>query len=385
MDEDAASPARRHAGAAAKGRGGARRYATYFGRLLFSCAFGGALLWALHRGGAPLIPDAATFAQVRWWTLPVYVTLLAVSAYFRAVRWRLLLRPLADVSAGSATSAVMVGTAAVLLLPLRLGEMVRPYLIARDRRVPLLGALGTVVAERIIDGLVLSLILAAALLFVPAQVAPSTPVVGLAIPISVVRGYAWTFLMVFATALTVIVIFHVSRERSVGLTRRLLGKLSPRFGEYVAGKLDSFGGGLDFFRHRRLASQFLVETGVYWGTAALAFWLLAWSVGVAHGDGSSMTFGEACAVMGVLSIASVLPGPPGLLGLFQSGAYAAMTMYFPTDVITGAGSAYVFLLYVLQMSVSFAAAGTCLLVAALGRRRRSGPRLEPAHAREQTG
>jgi glycosyltransferase 2 family protein len=369
MTEDAESPApTRHVDPAAQGPRRARKYAMNAGKLLLSCGFGCALLWALHRGGVPLVPAKSTFALVRWWTIPIYVALLVVSTYFRAVRWRLLLRPLANVSAASATSAVMVGTAATLLLPLRLGEMVRPYLIARGRRVPLLGALATVVAERIIDGLVLSLILAAALLLVPMQFPSSTMVVGLPIPIGAVRGYAWTFLMVFATALTIIVAFHASRERSVRLTRYVFGKLSPRFGEYVATRLDSFGGGLDFFRHRRLAVLFLFETAVYWGTAALSFWLLAWSVAVTHADGSSMTFGEACAVMGVLSIASVLPGPPGLLGLFQTGAYAAMTMYFSTEVITGAGSAYVFLLYVLQMGTAFAAAGVCLLAAALNRR-----------------
>ncbi len=365
---ETALPPRAGNGEAAPAR---RRYVAYAGKLLLSCGFGALLLWSLHEGGVPLVPPSSTFAGTRWWTVPVYVALLAVSAYFRAVRWRLLLRPIAHVSAARATHAVMVGTAAVLLLPFRLGEMARPYLIARDPRVPLLGAVGTVVAERIIDGLVLSLILGAALLLAPASVPASTLVVGLPVPIGVVRGYAWTFLLIFAVALTVLVAAHATRGCSVSLVRSVVGRLSPRLADVMATKLDRLGSGLDFFRHRRLAARFLGETGLYWGSAALAFWLLAWGVGVTHADETAMTFGEACAVMGVISIASVLPGPPGLLGLFQTGAYAAMTMYFPTDVITGRGSAYVFLLYALQMSTSLGAAAICLLLDAFVRHRMS--------------
>ena len=47
----------------------------------------------------------------------------------------------------------------------------------------------------------------------------------------------------------------------------------------------------------------------------------------------------------------MIPGPPGMLGLFQVGLYAAMTMYFPTSIVTGPGAAYVFLLYITQFSV----------------------------------
>jgi len=37
------------------------------------------------------------------------------------------------------------------------------------------------------------------------------------------------------------------------------------------------------------------------------------------------------------------------LGVFQAGIYAAMTMFYPTNVVVGAGAAYVFLLYACQV------------------------------------
>jgi hypothetical protein len=80
-----------------------------------------------------------------------------------------------------------------------------------------------------------------------------------------------------------------------------------------------------------------------------------------HADGSAITFGEACALMGMLGCTILIPGPPGLLGVFQAGIYAGMTMYFPTQVVTGAGSAYVFLMYVIQLVWTVFAAGIFLV------------------------
>ena len=80
-----------------------------------------------------------------------------------------------------------------------------------------------------------------------------------------------------------------------------------------------------------------------------------------HADGSAITFGEACALMGMLGCTILIPGPPGLLGVFQAGIYAGMTMYFPREVVTGGGSAYVFLLYVIQLAWTIIGAGIFLV------------------------
>lgn len=330
-------------------------------KLVLSVGMGALLVYGLHKGGVPLLPPATAFSQMRWWTVPAYVGLFGASCYFRGIRWRLLLRPIAPVSSWEALNAVSIGSAAVLLMPLRLGETVRPVLIARGGRVSALSALGTVVVERIIDGLVLSLILGAALLVVPTIVPLPPSVVGIPIATAAVRGYAWTFLIVFSAAFAAILVFHRAHAWGIKVTHVVFDKISPRLGQLVASTLERFASGLGFFRHRGLAAQFLGETAIYWFLGALAYWLLGWGTGVVHADQSSMSFGEACAIMGMLGIAAALPGPPGLIGLFQAGAYAAMTMYFPKDVVTGVGSAYVFLVYVLQVGFVIVSAATCLV------------------------
>ena len=89
-------------------------------------------------------------------------------------------------------------------------------------------------------------------------------------------------------------------------------------------------------------------------------WILAWGCNVVHADGTAITLAESCALMGLLGVTILVPGPPGLLGVFQLGIYAGMTMYYPTSIVTQAGAAYVFLLYATQFMWTLVAGGGCL-------------------------
>src|SRR5512142_2381394 len=101
--------------------------------------------WLLHAGALPVLPPASAFARVRWWTVVVYAVLFATMHLVRSSRWYFLLAPVHPVP--------FVGYSALTLLPFRLGEVVRPWLIHKRERVSFFAATGTVGAERVIDGL----------------------------------------------------------------------------------------------------------------------------------------------------------------------------------------------------------------------------------------
>lgn len=64
----------------------------------------------------------------------------------------MLLEPIAPVPFARLNAASAVGFMAVLILPLRLGEIVRPYLVADGRRLRVFTALASVVVERVAAG-----------------------------------------------------------------------------------------------------------------------------------------------------------------------------------------------------------------------------------------
>ena len=54
--------------------------------------------------------------------------------WFRSVRWRFLLRQIIEVPKIRLFAVSCTGFAAILLLPFRLGELARPYMLTRAPR-----------------------------------------------------------------------------------------------------------------------------------------------------------------------------------------------------------------------------------------------------------
>ncbi len=334
-----------------------RRHAA---KLVASAVITAGLVYTLRKGGLKFVPDSGSFADVKWWTLaPYFLSLVGVS-YFRAVRWRFLLRAISEVPKRRLITVSWIGFAAILLMPFRLGEIVRPYMLREKGKVSMASATGSVVAERVVDGLFLSVVLAIALIFVDTVHPLPQTVVGLKISVLQVRSYGFTMLGVFATAFIVIAVFYFARAWAHRATLAVFGVVSKGLAEKLASMAEKLADGLHFLGNGKDAAGFLAETTAYWLLNALGMWLLAWGCGVAHADGSPINFGETCALMGMLGVTVLIPGPPGLIGVFQAGVYAGMTMYFPTSVVTGPGAAYVFLLYAIQVGWTVVAAIGCL-------------------------
>lgn len=332
-------------------------------KLVLSAIITFCLLWGLHKSGLKMVPAWSNFAGIEWWTVPGYAATLLFVHYFRAVRWRFLLGAIATVPRKRLITVSWVSFAAILLMPFRLGEFVRPLLIRqKGSKLTMSAATGTVVAERVVDGLYLSLILAVALFFVPTVHPLPDTVVGLNISVATVRGYGYTMLAVFFTAFIVIGVYYFARAWAHKLTLTVFGIVSKPLGEKLASMAESLADGLHVFSRGGDAWGFFLETTFYWAANVLGMWLLAWGCHIVHADGTSIGFGEACALMGMLGITILLPGPPGMLGVFQAGIYCGMAMYFPTSIITGPGAAYVFLLYATQVTFQIVAAIGSMIV-----------------------
>ena len=108
-----------------------------FVRLLISLGIGGALFYVLREGGLPVVPSEEAWNQLQPWTLFAFVPLWLACTYLRVHRWVYLLRPIApSISERRVVGVGFLGFAA-LFAPMRMGEIARPLLIARDRQVGL--------------------------------------------------------------------------------------------------------------------------------------------------------------------------------------------------------------------------------------------------------
>lgn len=119
-------------------------------------ALGAALLWFSFRNiDLSRLWTDIKGARYSWMLLSL--TCLAISLFFRALRWNVQIEALGyETRASSTFGAVLIAYLANCIFP-RLGEVVRCSVLKRKENIPFDKTFGSVVSERIIDILVLFL------------------------------------------------------------------------------------------------------------------------------------------------------------------------------------------------------------------------------------
>jgi uncharacterized protein (TIRG00374 family) len=90
-----------------------------------------------------------------------------VGVWLRSLRWHYLLKPVKSLSANQLFPVVVIGYMANDVLPARIGELVRAYVLGEREGVSKSATLGTILAERVFDGLIMLLFMGVVSLLVP--------------------------------------------------------------------------------------------------------------------------------------------------------------------------------------------------------------------------
>ena len=131
-------------------------------RVLISLLVSGVfIVFSLRDTDVKSVLAAVAAADIRP-VLGYLVALLAVHVV-KTVRWGLLLKPLGPISFKRLNAASAVGFMMMVVLPLRLGELARPLLVAQpteegEMRLPRSGCLATVLVERVVDSIAIGVL-----------------------------------------------------------------------------------------------------------------------------------------------------------------------------------------------------------------------------------
>ncbi len=127
-------------------------------RYIISFLLAAGLLWFVFKDiDLASMGSRLAAADWRWIVLSAFLTLLA--HFFRAWRWTMMLRPLhKQVSLYASFISLLTGYFANYILP-RMGEVTRCGTLYRMEGVPVNQSLGTVIADRVFDVLVLAVLL----------------------------------------------------------------------------------------------------------------------------------------------------------------------------------------------------------------------------------
>jgi glycosyltransferase 2 family protein len=280
--------------------------------------------------------------------IALYLVTLAVTHLFRSWRWEYLLRPVGiSLPFKRIVLVSSVGFMAILALPVRLGEFVRPYYVARERGGGMSAALGTVAVERIVDGLLISILFFGAYLFSAGDSFPRA-----------MRIAAWLSMVGFVLATTFLAVARVWTERTIDVVLRVtqLRRLGPERAEHLARKLRALISGFNVLADHRNFAIFLAQSIVYWGVNGLGMWMLARLMGL------PISVGAAFTTMAITGIILTAPNSPGLVGQFELAVKLGLSAYLPAAVVNSTGFAYAIVVHGVQ-TVWYVAAGLLALPA----------------------
>ncbi len=312
-------------------------------KLAISLLIAAGFVYAFEKGGVPILPDSANLAAVNPWAICAYATLYALATALRPYRWLHLVRPIAPaISQARVLGVGLVGFTAIFLAPLRMGELVRPWLLAEDGEVTFMQGTGTVAAERIIDGVILtSFLITSLLLSNPLPVLPDH-LGKLDLPVSAVPEAAYVTCALFASALLLIAVFYRWRVFARRCVHVSVGLASPRLADWISLRVERLSDGFKFLPSRS-TGLFLRDSLLYWLLTITATWALLRGVGIDAG------YAEAGVVLGVMGIGMLVPSGPGLFGTYQLGVYLGLAMFFPESTVFGAGAVFAFVSYCMHL------------------------------------
>jgi len=258
------------------------------------------LLWYALRG-LHLEQVWTALREANYWWLVPGVAVYFVSVWFRAYRWGFLLRGSKRIPATRLFPVVVIGYMGNDILPFRLGEVLRAYVLWRKEGINVGATFTTAILERLFDGLTMVLFVLFGLLFVPLSDFLSQLV-------TVASGVFFGALLVF--------LFLAARP---DLLRRVasffIARLSPaRLRPPLMGLVEGIVAGLESLRSGR---DVLVLFGV-----TLWVWILEtakyWLVSFAFPD-LDLPYAGIVLMGGAVNLLTALPALPGYIGTFELG------------------------------------------------------------------
>ena len=278
------------------------------------------------------------------------------SMYLRAVRWGLLFRPRYQIPGRRLFGPLMICFAFNSILPGRLGEIVRAYLVGKTEKTGMPSALATVVSERIFDSVTLLTALGIALaLLSPLNLDESVKVWNVEIDGSMLGPLIFTIVAVCVIAVVGALCFMVPAGPPfmVRMARRVpgipgrsarLAKMSvavERLRTMVIQLIEGLARGFESVRDPRTLLGIVAYSIVLWGMIALSNLMLA------YGFDLTMSYVEAVAIMALIAVFIVIPAAPGYWGLYEAGALFSLVV-LGIEEDQSIGLAYAIVMHLVQ-------------------------------------
>jgi len=228
--------------------------------------------------------------------------LIGMTGYFiRAWRWKYLLLPVKRINLWSLTKAIIIGFMVSIVLPGRLGELVRPYLIGVWEKISKSSALATVILERIID---LLCVLAYFSLYVYFFSIPETK----SFWFTLAKKSSMIALLTATSGITILILWGFKPNIVNKIIQYALFFTGSRFRNKALGLANSFSDGLLVLKDPILIIKVICISLLFWLSVAVGTAFMIWAFL------PNIPFTASFFVLGLLVIGVAIPTPAGVGG-----------------------------------------------------------------------
>ncbi len=306
-------------------------------KLMFSLLLGGSLSAAtlyLAFRNVPMSELITYLGTISYgWMVPS-AALVLLTFVLRVFRWRIILKGSLPIGFWPAFHPLMIGFMINCILPGRVGEIARPALLKKQRKLPLTTGLATVAAERMFDMMMLIALFAA--VFSTATSRPDLDIAfgGFQLDGQMLQSVAWAMIRLSVVLLIGLGLLAFGATRRwimrlmdalaamLGMAGPRAAHLSSRLNQILKQLLQNMADGLTLVRHpwRVLACIFLT-IGI-WAMTVLAYYVF--SLG---SPGVELSMTQMTTVVVITCFFIALPSVPGFWGLWEAGGIFALSLF----------------------------------------------------------
>jgi len=235
------------------------------------------------------------------------LSIILFSCIVRALRWQILAHPLDRISFKPAFSSIMIGYFGNSVLPFRMGEFLRAYVIAEQTSLNVPTAFGTIVTERILDFVGLSLLILLTILVYPADW------INQKIIISVVVLSLTAFIIVFYFN-EIKKLFSLEPEKIKFFEKSFVLKIIEIIAKLINGAVA--------IRSTNKVMLIFLYTVLIWIMYCSSTYFALTSTGI------SITWYEVCVLMISTTLAISIPAAPAYVGTYHATVVYVLTSFF---------------------------------------------------------
>ncbi len=262
----------------------------------------------------------------------------------RAFRWGIILESSKKIGFWQAFHPLMIGFMLNSILPGRIGEVARPYILSKKENLPFTISLATVAVERLMDMAFLILLSVAVLTLV--DIAPDHTISFGAYQLSPENlssvGKGMTRLCLILIGGIFLIMLPLTRsliQRIILFAPEILPFISKASKDWIRERLmqtlvnliDLFAAGFSLLKKPVKTVQCLGLSLLIWGGSALTYYVMAKGC-----PGVELSYLQSIALMVIICLFIALPSAPGYWGLWEAGGVFGLSLFgVPAQIAAG--------------------------------------------------